>query len=146
LIDRRDLLAWMMSLVGDRWDAAPGEPRGLPATRLLQLDRDARAQFRYQHPVVHQSWEYYAAVEAHRPWTGNCVTLAMTTLALLQRAGSPPGTLFVLLVLDAQHHGQHAVGLARDDYGRYWVVGDTFSQAYPFALMRHRLIREYRFS
>jgi hypothetical protein len=146
VIDRRDLLAWVMSLLGDRWGAAPGEPRGLPAQRIVMLDRAARAQFHYQQPVPNQAAEHYAAVEAHRPWTGNCVTLAMTTLSLLQRAGSPPGTLFVLLVLDAQHHGQHAVGLARDDYGRRWVVGDTFGQAYPYAFMRHKLEREYRFS
>lgn len=145
MIGRRELLAWLMSALGDRWDAAPGEPRGLPAPRIIALDRAARAQFHYQQPVAHQDWEHYGAVEAHQPWTGNCVTLAMTTLSLLQRAGSPPGTLFVLLVLDAQHHGQHAVGLARDDYGRSWVVGDTFSQAYPYVLMRHTLEREYRF-
>jgi hypothetical protein len=49
------------------------------------------------------------------------------------------------LVLDAQHGGLHAVGLADDDLGRRWIVGDTFAPAYPYAAMRHKLVRQYRY-
>jgi hypothetical protein len=84
-------------------------------------------------------------VEAHQSWRGNCVNLAWTTLGLLQRSGSPRDALYVLLVLDAQHGGLHAVGLADDDLGRGWVVGDTFSPAYPYAAMHHKLVRQYRY-
>jgi hypothetical protein len=142
MMDRRDLLAWALGLAAVR----PNSPHGLPASRLVAIDRQVRAQFHYQQPTPHQSWDDAAAVIANQPWRGNCVTLAMTTLAMIKRAGSPSGTLYALLVLDAQYGGQHAVGLASDDLGRQWVVGDTFAQAYPYSAMRHRLLKEYRYS
>jgi hypothetical protein len=141
MMDRRDLLAWALGLVAVR----PDGPHGLPASRIVAIDHQVRVGFHYQQPVAQPIKDYAAAVIANQPWRGNCVNLAMTTLAMIKRAGSPPGTLSALLVLDAQYGGQHAVGLASDDLGRKWVVGDTFGQAYPYSAMRHRLLKAYRY-
>jgi hypothetical protein len=140
-MDRRDLLAWAIGLVSIH----PNGPHGLPAQRIVAIDREVRARFEYEQPVAHPAWDFSPAVEAHQPWRGNCVNLAWTTLSMLERSGSPRDTLYVLLVLDAQHAGLHAVGLADDDLGRQWIVGDTFSPAYPYAAMRHKLVRQYRY-
>jgi hypothetical protein len=142
MMDRRDLLAWALGLAAVR----PNSPHGIAASKIVAIDHQVRARFHYQQPVEHQAWDDAAAVIAGQPWRGNCVTLTMTALAMIKRAGSPPGTLSCLLVLDAKFGGQHAVGVAIDDLGRQWVVGDTFAQAYPRSTMRHRVLKEYRYS
>lgn len=142
MIGRRDLLAWAIGLLSVRMDG----PHGLAAARIVEIDQQVRTRFHYRQPATHPLWAFEDQVIADQPWEGNCVNLAMTTLGLIRRAGSPPGTLQALLVRDAQYGGQHAVGVATDDLGRKWVVGDTFRPAYPLSVMRHKLIHEFPYA
>jgi hypothetical protein len=154
--DRRDLLTWALALLPapaspvspsalPPLPTPPRRPGPLPAARIRALDQQARAGFQYQHPTPNPSRDCSDQVLARRPWRGNCMTLAITSLGLARRAGAPPGTLYFLLVQDWLHHGEHAVGMATDDQGRRWVIGDTFGRAYPYPDMRHKVIRLYRY-
>jgi hypothetical protein len=136
--DRRDVLTWTLGWLtaqglpvaspsAGRPAGAPppalGNPsaRGLPVARIFQLDREARAQFRYQQPAQYPVRDFSADVAAGRPWSGNCTNLAVTAVALMKRGGAPQGSLYLALVLDFEHHGQHAVGVVQDETGGRWV-------------------------
>ncbi len=153
MLDRRDVLTWTLGWLTAQGlsyapsPAASARPvQGLPVSRIFQLDREARARFRYQQPSQYPVRDFSADAAAGRPWSGNCANLAVTSVALMKRAGAPAGTLYLALVLDFEHHGQHAVGVVQDETGERWVVGDTFASAYPFQAMRHRMMRLFRYA
>ncbi len=113
-------------------------------------DARARRRFTYQpDPPAKDRWRSFAAmVLAGKSWKGDCDDLTSTVLDLMARAGMPHDRLMRALVISPQSTGQidHMVGIAIDEAGVEWVVGDTFESAHPRSSSKHRFVQVSRVS
>lgn len=101
--------------------------------RIQDIDATARANFTYlADPQGADTWRSYAdQARAAVPWEGDCDDLVSTVLDLLGRAGLPLEQRFRLVVRPSGSPDQHMIGMAVDDGGQFWIVGDTEGPIYP---------------
>lgn len=114
----------------------------MKAAELAQVDTRARAKFTYVADVQMDRWRSHADdVERGAAWEGDCDDLASTVLDLLGRAGLDLEDRYRLTVSVGRNGVvDHMVTAARDDDGRFWILGDTFAGSYRAEDMRHEPI------
>lgn len=118
--------------------------RGVPLSSALKAaDAKARRNFIYTSEQG-DKWRSFA-VEAleGRSWRGDCDDLTSTAADIAIRMGIKKEQLWFAVVATGQSgagKADHLVALAKDEKGKWWVIGDTFGAMYPLASMKHELL------
>lgn len=110
---------------------------------IRAADLSARAKFTYlPDPPGRDTWRSHADdVLAGRPWQGDCDDLASTVLDLMFREGELLANLYRLRVSSqGTETVDHMIACTWDYRGTAWIVGDTFGEAYPAKVCRHRAL------
>ena len=114
---------------------------------MKRIDRSVKDRFVYadKDPGGDQ-WRSFATElrdDKDYVMVDDCDTLASTVLEILAWEGVPLENLFRALVSSPAARGNmvdHMVGLAKDENGTYWVVGDTFGPPVTINRTPHKII------
>jgi hypothetical protein len=127
---------------------SPDWCQSLSSRELKQTDLEARTKFYYRPDGPVDTWRSYAdQVIRGVSWAGDCDDLSSTVLDLLGRRGVPLKDRYRVLVSMAKNGKvDHMIGLAIDNHGKFWVVGDTNQQIYPVRAIYYQAIEYNRLS
>lgn len=109
---------------------------------LKSADAKARRNFIYT-KEDRDTWRSFADYAlAGQRWRGDCDDLTSTTAEIAIRLGARKNQLWFAVVATGQEGNKpdHLVGLAKDENGKWWVIGDTFKPIYALASMKHELL------
>lgn len=110
---------------------------------LKAADAKARRNFIYTSEPG-DKWRSFADYAlANERWRGDCDDLTSTAADIAIRMGIKKHQLWFAVVATGQAgrgKADHLVGLAKDENGKWWVIGDTFGPIYPLASMQHELL------
>lgn len=113
----------------------------LPASQIKSISQTTYVNFIYTRDVEDTWNSNLALVNGGLQWHGDCDDLTSTTIHAIHNDGQKLSKLWMLLV-NSSGPGllDHVVGLAMDEDGELWVVGDTSStrNVYPLSTMTHR--------
>lgn len=105
------------------------------------ISRNTVQHFTYAAEEKDEWLVYSEEVTNNTGWSGDCDDLTSTTLHLLNDNGQPLDGLWMLLVsVKGSDIIDHVIGVAQDNNGELWVVGDTSRSrnTYPLADLQHR--------